>query len=388
MRGATRLFRIFGIDVQLHFSWWFVFALLAWSLSSSFFPNYFPGMETKTYWVMGIISALLLFASVLLHELSHSLVAKAKKIKVESITLFFFGGVASIDDENIKPGTELLMAVAGPLFSLFLFGVFYLIYFLNGSIFWTAITFYLYQLNLILALFNLVPGYPLDGGRAFRAILNMYYKDVKKATRIAALGGRTFAIFLILFGLISLFSGLGGGLWLILMGGFLYFIAGVSYEQVLVKDALSRINVKKVLVKNYLTLDPSMRFSEFLKRHQDSDEELYLVKDASFSGILDLKNIAALPAKMQKSISLKQLSLPLSKVGALHSEDSAYSAYKKLSEQNLDFLPVLDKLDLLGFASKRKVMQRLILAMKFGVGVTGPKKKRLAAKKSHGKHLK
>src|SRR3989338_1988486 len=139
MRGATKLFRIFGIDVQLHFSWWFVFALLAWSLSSSFFPQYFPGLENQAYWIMGIISVILLFVSVLLHELSHSLVAKAKKVKVESITLFFFGGVASIDDEDLKPSTEFLMAIAGPLFSLLLFWVFYLIYFLNGNLFWTAI---------------------------------------------------------------------------------------------------------------------------------------------------------------------------------------------------------------------------------------------------------
>ena len=376
MRGATKLFRIFGIDVQLHFSWWFVFALLAWSLSSSFFPQYFPGLENRTYWIMGIISVILLFISVLLHELSHSLVAKAKKVKVESITLFFFGGVASIDDEDLKPSTEFLMAIAGPLFSLLLFGIFYLIYFLNGNLFWTAITFYLYQLNLILALFNLVPGYPLDGGRAFRALLNAYYKDLKKATSIAVLGGRAFAIFLILFGAISITSGSGGGLWLILLGGFLYFIAGASYEQVLVKDVLSKIPVARILIKNHTVLEPSMRFSEFLERYQDSDEELFLVKNASFAGILDLKNLSPMPAKMQKMISMKQLALPLSKISTLRSSDSAYAAYRTLSEQNLDFLPVLEKSNLLGFASRRKVMQKLVLALKFGVGVNEKRKKR------------
>lgn len=375
MRSVTKLFRIFGIDVQLHFSWWFVFALLAWSLSSSFFPQYFPGMDSLTYWIMGIVSVVLLFVSVLLHELSHSLVAKAKKVKVESITLFFFGGVASIDDEDLKPGTEFLMAIAGPLFSLLMFGVFYLIYFWNGNLFWTAITFYLYQLNLILALFNLVPGYPLDGGRAFRAILQAWCKDIKKATRIAALGGRAFALFLILLGIITITSGSGGGLWLVLLGGFLYFIAGVSYEQVLVKDVLSKINVRKVMVSNYQVLEPSMRFSEFLEKYQERDEELYLIKNASFSGILDLKSISPAPAKIQKMISLKQLALPLSKLNALRSSDSAYTAYKRLNEQNLDFLPVLEKSSLQGFVSKRKLMQRLVLVLKFGVGIKEKKNK-------------
>ena len=376
MRGATKLFRIFGIDVQLHFSWWFVFALLAWSLSSSFFPQYFPDLENKTYWTMGIISVLLLFASVLLHELSHSLVAKAKKIKVESITLFFFGGVASIDDENLKPSTEFLMSIAGPLFSLFLFVIFYLIYSLNGNIFWTAIMFYLYQLNLILAIFNLVPGYPLDGGRAFRAILYAYYKDLKKATRIAVMGGRAFAIFLIMFGFISIASGSGGGLWLIFLGGFLYFIAGKSYEQVLVKDVLSKINVKKIMTNRFIILDPSLRFSEFLQKYQDSDEEIYVAKSSSFSGILDIKNITSMPAKMQKMISVKQLALPLSKINTLRSSDSAYTAYRKISEQDLDFIPVMEKSTLLGFVSKAKLMRKLILALKFGVGTEEKRTKR------------
>ena len=325
---------------------------------------------------MGIISVLLLFASVLLHELSHYLVAKAKKIKVESITLFFFGGVASIDDEDLKPSTEFLMAIAGPLFSLFLFVIFYLIYSLNGNTFWTAITFYLYQLNLILAIFNLVPGYPLDGGRAFRAILYAYYKDLKKATSIAVMGGRAFAIFLIMFGFISIASSSGGGLWLIFLGGFLYFIAGRSYEQVLVKDVLSKINIKKIMTGRYAVLEPSMRFSEFLTKYKDSDEEIFVVKNNSFSGLLDLKNITSMPAKMQKLISLKQLALPISKIDVLRSSDSAYAAYRKLSEQNLDFLPAMEKSHLLGFVSKTKLMQRLVLALKFGPGVTEKKKKR------------
>src|SRR3989344_6027201 len=376
MKSSTTLFRLFGIDIKLHLSWWFILVLLSWSLSSSYFPEILPGQTKIMYWSLGIVSALLLFLSVILHELSHSLVAKAKKIKVESITLFFFGGVASIDDENLKPSTEFLMSIAGPLFSLFLFVIFYLIYSLNGNIFWTAIMFYLYQLNLILAIFNLVPGYPLDGGRAFRAILYAYYKDLKKATRIAVMGGRAFAIFLIMFGFISIASGSGGGLWLIFLGGFLYFIAGKSYEQVLVKDVLSKINVKKIMTNRFIILDPSLRFSEFLQKYQDSDEEIYVAKSSSFSGILDIKNITSMPAKMQKMISVKQLALPLSKINALRSSDSAYTAYRKISEQDLDFIPVMEKSTLLGFVSKAKLMRKLILALKFGVGTEEKRTKR------------
>ncbi len=323
---------------------------------------------------MGTISVILLFVSVLLHELSHSVVAKIRKIKVDSITLFFFGGVASIDDEDMKASSEFLMSLAGPLFSLLLFGIFYLIHALNGNSFWTAITYYLYHINLILALFNLVPGYPLDGGRAFRAVLYGYYKDIKKATKIAVLGGRFFAIFLIIAGIINIFSsGFSGGLWFVFLGGFLYFIAGVSYEQVVMKDALSQITVKDLLQKGYITINPSMRFSEFLRKYLDSEEDIFLVKGASFTGILDLKNSSPVPAKMHKILAVKQLAIPLSDLGSLQCTDSAYAAYRKFSEHNIDLLPVMENSRLLGFVTRKKVMHRLIWSLKYGL--SGKKKK-------------
>ncbi|MFH1683047.1 MAG: site-2 protease family protein, partial [Candidatus Woesearchaeota archaeon] len=300
MRGSTKLFRIFGIDIKIHFSWWFVFALLSWSLSSAFFPHFYPDLGTREYWVMGIASALLLFVSVLLHELSHSLVAKSKKIKVESITLFFFGGVAGITDEEMKPMDELQMALAGPIFSLALAGIFFLIFRYNGNVLFTGIMFYLYQLNLILAIFNLVPGYPLDGGRALRAILHAYYKDLKKATRIAAKGGKFFAGFLIFMGIFSLVTGTANGLWFILLGGFLWFIAGMSYEQVVVKDGLSKVSLKEVSDKNYPKLDPELSFAEAVKKAYPHQQDSFIVqKGTVFLGIMDFKRITKMSAEMQ-----------------------------------------------------------------------------------------
>src|SRR3989339_1316010 len=153
MDGGLRLFRIFGIDIKIHFTWWFIFVLLAWGLREGFFPQQFPGFSAPQYWFMGIVAALLLFVSVLLHELSHSLVAQARKIKVESITLFFFGGVAGITREDLEPVSEFLMAIAGPIFSFSMAGLFYLIYAFNGNGYLHAITYYLYQINLIVGVF-------------------------------------------------------------------------------------------------------------------------------------------------------------------------------------------------------------------------------------------
>lgn len=367
MKGSTKLFSIFGIDIKLHFSWWFIFLLLAWSLSTAFFPHFFPDYSTKEYWFMGITASVLLFISVLLHELSHSLVAKAKKIKVDSITLFFFGGVAGIKKEDMKPSSEFLMAIAGPLFSLFLSGTFFLIYFLTNNGIMSAITFYLYQLNLILAIFNLLPGFPLDGGRAFRAILYWYYGDLKKATKIAVIGGKLVAGFLIVLGILGLFSGAGPGLWFILLGGFLYLIAGVSYDQVIVKDVLGKIKVKELLTKNVKPLNANLSFTEFVKKYANSGEESFLIKSSKFMGVLDLKRIKRLPKKLDKNVKLHHLAISLKKIKTVKSSDNVYTAFKKISSQNMDFLPVLDKGKLKGVLSRKILMSRLMWELKFNL---------------------
>ena len=371
---STKIFTIFGIDIKLHFSWWIVVVLLAWILSTSFFPQFFPDQTTKTYWTMGIIASLLLFVSVLLHELSHSLVAKARNIRVESITLFFFGGVAGITKEKMKPSSEFLMAIAGPIFSLLLAGIFFLIFKLNGNIIWTAITFYLYQLNLILAIFNMVPGYPLDGGRALRAILHWYYKDLKKATLIASKGGKFFAGVLIVLGFIGMFNGQGSGLWLIFLGGFLYFIAGASYEQVVIKEVLDKIKVVDLLRKKIPTVKPKTKFVDLIKKYSNTEETVFLVKDKKFVGLLDTKAINKMAVKMQQLMLVKQLAVPLSKIRCVSKDDNCYTAYKKLAQEKMEAIPVMNKKKLAGFITRRSLMHRLVWELKYGSLVKKSKK--------------
>jgi Zn-dependent protease len=365
MDRSIKIFKIFGIDVKLHISWWFVFVLIAWSLSEAFFPQFFPEQTTVMYWLMGLSASLLLFVSVLLHELSHSLIAKAKGIKVESITLFFFGGVAGITKEDMKPMSEFFMALAGPAFSLLLAGFFYFIYLLNVNLFLTAISFYLYQLNLILALFNLVPGFPLDGGRALRAILYAYYKDLRKATYIAVKGGKFFAILLMVLGVYGIFSGIGTGLWFIFLGGFLYFIAGMSYEQVVIREVLSKIKVKELVDKKFIKVSPKMKFSVFIKSYINSDKEIFLVKDKTFEGLVDLKKVEKMSNKMQQMVVIKQISVPLSRIKKLSLNDNAYLAFRLFTEQNLDVLPVMNKNKIIGLVRRKNLMHRLVWSLKF-----------------------
>ncbi len=366
MNHSMKLFRIFGIDIKLHFTWWFVFALIAWSLSSAFFPQYFPNQTKVMYWSMGITASLLLFISVLLHELSHSLVAKAKNIKVESITLFFFGGVAGITREDMKPSSEFLMALAGPIFSLILAGLFFIVWKLDGNVFLTAIAYYLWQLNLILAVFNLVPAFPLDGGRAFRAILHAYFKDLKKATKIAVIFGKIFAGFLFFIGVMILFSGVGNGLWFIFLGGFLYFIAGTSYEQVVIKETLGIIKVNELMKKKVKVVDPDMKFSDFVSKYENSEDDVFIVRDKDFSGILNLEKIEKMPLQMQQRVKLKEIAMPFHQMRTLKRDDNAYTAFRKIAEQGVEILPVMNKGKLSGVITRRKLMHRLVWELKFG----------------------
>jgi Zn-dependent protease len=375
MRGATKIFRLFGIDIKLHYSWWFIFILLSWSLASSFFPHFFPDYDVKTYWFMGVIAALLLFISVLLHELSHSLVARAKKIKVESITLFFFGGVAGIDSEDMKPSSEFQMAIAGPLFSLILAGIFYLIYVLNGNGVITAITFYLYQLNLILALFNLVPGFPLDGGRAFRAILYAHYKDLRKATRIAVGVGKFFAGFLIILGLIGMFTD-SGGLWFILIGVFLYFIAGISYDQVVLKQVLDKVMVDKIVDRNFKSVDAKMNLDDFVSKFSNNGDVIFVIRGNKYLGMLDLELMRPLNKKVQGKLKLRDVSIPFEKIESVKLNDTVYKAFQLLSKQNLNAIPVMKGKQLVGILTKQAIANKIFWEMKFyGEGRTSKVRK-------------
>jgi len=340
---------------------------MIWSLSTTFFPEFFPGYTVKEYVVMGIIATILLFISVLLHELSHSVVAKLRNIQVESITLFFFGGVAGINDEDIPPKSEFLMAIAGPLFSLVLAAVFFIFTKYSTNLTTVAVTFYLYQINLVLALFNLIPGFPLDGGRALRALLYWHYHDLKKATQIAVWGGKIFAGIIIFSGILQLIYSSGSGLWLLLLGGFIYVIAGASYEQVLYKEVLDKILVTEIMTKKLTLLKPEMKFSDFTQKYSNSEEEVFIVKNKTFSGILDARRIQKTSPEAQQRMTLQQLALPLNLVRGLQKSDTAYAAFRRFAEERLEILPVYQREKIIGYLTRRVLMHRLIWGLKYGV---------------------
>jgi Zn-dependent protease/CBS domain-containing protein len=251
MRGM-RIGRVLGFEIRIDSSWFILFALILWSFSYMVFPRSVPGRTTATYLIMGMSGTLLFFVSLLAHELSHSLVARAKDIPVEGITLFLFGGMAHTRMEAETPGDEFLIAAAGPIMSLFIALL------LGGGVYaglqfgwpptFLAVLQYIALLNIILAVFNLLPGFPLDGGRLFRAVVWKITGDVTRATRAASAGGRWLAYVLIVFGLLSAFGGnVLGGMWLVFIGWFLRNAAISSYQQHLLLSVLSGVRAGEAM---------------------------------------------------------------------------------------------------------------------------------------------
>lgn len=341
MNHSYKIARIFGIDIKLHYSWFFVILLLGYGLSVDFFPTYYPGLNKIEFYVIGLISAVMLFLSVFLHELSHSFIAIKNKLKVHDITLFFFGGVAEIHEKNLNPNIEFKMAIMGPVFSGFLALIFYLIHILIMQIHIQAITFYLYRINILLAAFNLVPGFPLDGGRAYRAILWNYFKDIKKATYYAAASGRFFAALLIIIGLVNMFMSNFGGLWLILLGGFLYMLAQSSYQQIILKEILSKVKVSKLMVKKSESINSKIKLKELAKKFIEKEQVYLLVKEnKKLIGVVYSESLAKIPKQLWDKGTAASIMQPISFIDA--SKD-CFKALAQMVKQNTLVLGIKSK---------------------------------------------
>jgi Zn-dependent protease len=248
-RHNIPLGKILGIPIGLDYSWFLIFALLTWMLGSSYYPAEFKNWPPVLYWFMGAVSVLMLFASVLLHELGHSVVAMRYKIPVRSITLFLFGGVAQIGAEPPSAMAEFLIAIAGPLVSLVLALCFYTVQpMVSGLEPLLGLAKYLAYVNAALVVFNLIPGYPLDGGRVFRAIVWALTKNMRRATLIAANVGRFIGFLFIFFGVFRMFSGnFTGGLWIAFIGWFLDNAASAQVHSVMFQGLLAGHQVSQAM---------------------------------------------------------------------------------------------------------------------------------------------
>jgi Zn-dependent protease/predicted transcriptional regulator len=276
MRGM-RIGRLFGFEIRIDSSWFILFALILWTFSYIAFPQQVPGLSTAAYIAMGATGTLLFFVSLLLHEIAHSLVARAKGIPVDGITLFLFGGMAHTRREAETPGDEFLIAGAGPVMSIAIALALFTLMGVGAALAWPpavlAVLQYIAALNVILAVFNLLPGFPLDGGRLFRAIVWKVTGDMHRATRVASVGGRWLAYLLMAFGLLSAFAGnVLGGMWLVFIGWFLRNAAVSTYRQHMLLSLLSGVRAAQVMTPDPDTVPADATVREltdtyFVRRH-------------------------------------------------------------------------------------------------------------------------
>jgi Zn-dependent protease/CBS domain-containing protein len=266
----VKLFKLLGFEVNVDLSWIFIAALVTWSLAAGLFPYLYKGLSKEQYWTMGIVGALGLFISIIVHEFCHSLVARKFDMPMKGITLFIFGGVAEMGDEPPTAKAEFTMAIVGPLSSFAIAGIFYLIYRAGVSGGWNTpvngVVYYIAYINLILAVFNLLPAFPLDGGRVLRSILWGARGNLRWATRVSSTIGSAFGIGLIIFGIFQFIGGnLIGGMWMFLIGMFLRNAAQMSYQQLLVRKALEGESVSRFMNTNPVAVQDSITVQKLVE---------------------------------------------------------------------------------------------------------------------------
>lgn len=340
-KGALKIGTIMGIPIRVHFSWLIVFGLITWSLSTVYFPKAAPDLPATSYWIKGALAALLLFASVGFHELAHSFVAMRYKISIESITLFIFGGVAHMKKEPPHPKAEFRIAIAGPLSSFFLSGVFFLIS-LNSTGGVKSLFAYLTQVNLIIGIFNLIPGFPMDGGRVLRSILWEREKNFFSATQKAAGVGQKIALFFIFFGIFTLFTRMPGGLWLMLIGWFLYTAAQASYKQSTLQESISGVKVRDIMVSDLITVSSSLTLEEIVDGYflRYGYGGFPVVDDGKYLGMITLKEIKDIPKNAFEDTRVKEVYRKHKKQWEISAEEEVIKALEAMIREDTGRLVV------------------------------------------------
>jgi Zn-dependent protease len=358
LKGAWKIGTIMGIPIRVHFSWLIVFGLITWLLSSRYFPQVTPDLPFVSYWINGVLAALFLFASVAFHELAHSYVAQKYRLTIESITLFIFGGVAQLKGEPPHPRAEFWIAIAGPLSSFILSAFFFILTMTTGGGA-KALFAYLAQINLILGVFNLIPGFPMDGGRVLRSAIWGKKKDYFYATQKASSVGRGIALFLILLGLFSIFTGGPGGFWLILIGWFLYSAAQASYQQATLQETLSGIKVKDIMVKEMQTIDPSISLDKavdeyFLKYGYGG---FPVIDNGKFLGILTLKEVKNVPREDWGKVKVSSIFVPHDKKWEISPDADVVKALELMIKEDKGRIVITERDKIIGLITRNGIAQ-------------------------------
>jgi len=369
------IFRVAGINIRIDLSWFFIAILLSWSLALEYFPYYYPHLLPATYWAMGIIGMLGLFICILLHELGHAMVAKYYQLPISQITLFIFGGMAEIKKEPPSPKIEFYVSIAGPIVSLLLAGALIVVTNLGTSLDWPlaflAVTRYLATVNALLVLFNLIPAFPLDGGRVLRAILWAWKKNLRWAMNVSSTLGSTFGFFLIFFGLFSLVVGnLITGLWLFILGIFLQSAASSSRMQFYVSQELRGEKVQKFMTKNPIAVAPDITLSEFVNNYMyESHHHLYpVVEEDRLIGYISLKEVRLIPPEEWSRALVRNAMVWRSEFRTASPDTNAMDALTFLHQTNAPSLLVVDDERVVGIVTSQDLFKLISLKLELEEG--------------------
>jgi len=325
--GQYRLFSLFGFQVKIDLSWLLLALLISWSLAAGLFPTEYPDLSKQAYAWMGIACAVGVFFSIVFHEFSHSLVARQFGIPIKGITLFIFGGVAEMEKEPPSPKSEFLMAIAGPLASFLLAFIFSRLEAVSLTSAWPTPVIGVFgtlaYINMVVAVFNLVPAFPLDGGRMLRAILWNWKKDLRIATRISSRLGRGFGLALMILGVFALTQGnFIGGMWWFLIGIFLRGAASASYQQLLMHEVLQDQPVRRFMKRDPVTVSPSITVQEWVEdyvyRHQF--KMFPVVENSNLLGCISIQSIKKIPRDEWQNRRVRDFMEPCSKTNTISAD--------------------------------------------------------------------
>jgi len=347
---GMRIGQIGGININIDYSWLVIFAIFIFLLGGSYFPFAAPGFPRGWYWLAAVVTTILFFASVVAHELAHSIVARRSGLPIHTITLFFFGGVSQLEDEPHTPWEEFKMAIAGPLTSLVLAGIFFLIMLLvrpSNARLLTAGLGYLWFINAALAVFNLLPGFPLDGGRVFRSIVWKATGNLTRATYIASVVGQAFGWLFIIGGIASAFLIRGfllNGVWFAFIGWFLLSAARSSYQQVVLKETLGRVPVQDILNPNVEALSPEMSVEQLVRDYflRESASAMPVEEEGRLIGIISVEDVQRVPRERWAVTPLRDILRPVTDEQVLHPGDDAWVAMNRMAQTARDRVLVVE----------------------------------------------
>jgi Zn-dependent protease/CBS domain-containing protein len=365
LTNSIRLFSIRGIEVGVHYSWLIIFGLLTWSLSGFVFPGLVPGLPTVEYWILGGLAALLLFVSVLIHELAHSFMALARGLNAKSITLFIFGGVSNLGGEAKQPSTEFLVAIVGPLTSFALAAVAYGVAVVAGEPRVEAVAFYLAFINVLLGAFNLIPGFPLDGGRVLRAIIWTVTGSVRRATELAATVGKLVAYLLFGFG-IYMFLVAGnviGGVWMAAIAWFLHNAASSSVQQLVFETRLRRVRAADIVRRDDTAVPAELTVAELIEGYvlPRNRRAIPVAHDGRLVGMVTVSDIQKVPPEERGRVMVGQVMGGREKLVTVSATSPVRDAIELLAEHEFEQLPVMDGDRLVGVLTRADVMRQLQL---------------------------